>query len=318
MTADHERARTINARWPRAQLPQPWHGYGLLGQIVFFLLTVAGIFAFYLLTKAELLTAAVCIALAEYLIRRRRWFGTGVEAALWIGGLFSALQALPNSGAPEAALLVAAAAGVAGFRVRNPLFGALAAFFIAQYLEATRDLGTIAALVIAAASLFALYRTWKRPSTEWLFIVLLVTMPFAGWSHADARWANVTIALYAAFALLSFASAIVKRHHAMFAGGAAALIVAAGILFDRIRLSEELTMLIAGAVLLIASAATAHLLRGRTRGFVVTPAKLTVFDDDLEMLTTVTVAAHPSAGNPPESRGQGDGGFGGAGATGDY
>lgn len=318
MTADHERARAINARWPRAQLPQPWHGYGLLGQIVFFLLTVAGIFAFFMMTRQELLTAAVCIGLAEYLIRVRKWFGTGVEAALWIGGLFSALQALPNTGAPEATLLIAAAAAIAGFRVRNPLFGALAAFFVTQYLEATRDLGTIAALVIAAASLFALYRTWKRPSTEWLFIILLVTMPFAGWTHADTRWASLTLSLYAAFAALCLASAIVKRHHAMFAGAAAALIVAAGILVDRIRLSEELTLLIAGAVLLIASAAAAHLLRGRTRGFVVTPSQLTSFDDDLEMLGTVTAAAHPSAGNPPESRGQGDGGFGGAGATGNY
>src|SRR5688500_4618815 len=175
MTADHERARVINARFPQARLPQPWHGYGLLGQVVFFLLTVAGIAAFSMLTKQELLTAVLCIALAEFLIRVRKWFGTGVEAALWIGGSFSALAALPNTGAPEANLLMAAAAGIAGFRVRNPLFGALAAFFVTRYVEIKADLGTVTALVICMFALIALHRTWKRPSTEWLFIVLLVT-----------------------------------------------------------------------------------------------------------------------------------------------
>ncbi len=318
MTADQERARVINHRWPEANLPQPWHGYGLLGQIVFFLLTVAGIAAFYTLTKQELLTAVLCIVLAEFLIHGRRWFGTGVEAALWIGGLFSALAALPNTGAPEANLLIAAAAGIAGFRVRNPLFGALAAFFVTYYLEVKADLGTIAAMLIATFALIALHRTWRRPSTEWLFIILLVTMPFAAQAHADRRWALLTIALAGGFAAISFACALRKRHHAMFAGAAAAAIVAVGTVHSRFGISEEAVSAISGAVLLVASLATSRLLRGRTTGFVVTPAKLTAFDDDLETLATVAIAPPHSAGNPPEVRPQGEGGFGGAGATGDY
>lgn len=318
MTADHERARAINERFPDAHLPQPWHGYGLLGQIVFFLLTAAGIFAFYMLTKAELLTAILCIVLAEFLIRVRRWFGTGVEAALWIGGLFCALQALPNTGAPEANLLLAAAAAIAGVRVRNPLFGAVAAFFVTYYVEVKADLGTIAALLIATFALIALHRTWRRPSTEWLLIILLVTMPFAGAVHADRRWVVVTIGLNAVFAAVCFAAGLRKRHHGMFAGAAAALIVAAGTLHDHFGASEELTFAIAGALLLIASVTAARILRDRTTGFVITPAKLTAFDDDLESLATVATAPSHSAGNPPEGRPQGDGGFGGAGATGDY
>lgn len=318
MNAEQERARAINNRWPAAQLPQPWHGYGLIGQIVFFLLTIAGIFAFYALTRGELLTSAVCLALAEFLINGRRWFGTGVEAALWIGGLISAVTALPNTGAPEGNLLVAAAAGIAGFRVRNPVFGAAAAYFVTRYFEDRFDLGTLAALLIAVMALAALHRTWKRPSTEWLFIALVVTMPFAGWSHADSRWSTLTIALHAAFAAICFTCAVWKRHHGMFAGGAAAAIVAVSVLHERLRLPEELILAVAGATLLAASLLTARLLRGRTRGFVITREALTPFDDDLEGLATIAAAPAHSAGNPPEGRPQGDGGFGGAGATGDY
>jgi hypothetical protein len=318
VTADEERARSINAAFPEAHLPQPWHGYGLLGQIVFFLLTLAGIVAFFAMTRAELLTSALCIALAEYLIRGRKWFGTGVEAALWIGGVFSAIAALPRSGAPEANLLIAAAAGLAGFRVRNPLFGALAAFFVTRYLEVKADLGTIGALLIAGFALMALCRTWKRPSTEWLFIVLLVTMPFGGWAHSDLRWRWITIALYAAFAMIAFALAVKVRHHWMFAGAAASAIVTAGLLQAGLGLKAELVLATGGSILLVGSLVTARRLRGRTTGFVMTPAALTAFDDDIQSVATVVMAPTHSAGNPPEGRPQGEGGFGGAGATGDY
>lgn len=323
MTADHERAREMRSRkWPidraiiDAEFPQPWVGYGLLARIVFFLLTCAGIAAFIGLTDAELVAAAICLVLAEFLIRARKWFHTGVEEALWIGGLFAALQALPNSSAPEANLLLAATAGVAGFRVRNPLFGALAAFFVTQYLEARGDLGTLAALLIGLATLFALYRTWNRPSTEWLFVALAVTMPAAGAIHADSRWAPVTIALYLGYAAISFVSAIVKRHHWMFAAAAVSLAVAVGVAHFRFAFRAELTLGIAGAALLLASWLTARALRDRTRGFVMTPAAVTEFDDDLQSIGSFA-AATPSAGNPPESRPQDGGGFGGAGATGD-
>lgn len=324
MTADHERAREMRSRdWPidraivDAEFPQPWRGYGLLARIVFFVLTCAGIAAFIGLTDAELVAAALSLGLAEFLIRKRRWFHTGVEEALWIGGLFAALQALPNSNAPEGNLLLAAAAGIAGFRVRNPLFGALAAFFITAYLERVADLGTLGATLIALAALFALYRTWKRPSTEWLFIALAVTMPVAGAIHADSRWALVTIALNLAFAAIAFVSAIVKRHHWMFAAAAVALVVAVSFASGRFHWRGDLTLGIAGAALLLAAWLTAVALRNRTRGLVMTPAKVTEFDDDLQSIGTFT-AATPSAGNPPESRPQEGGGFGGAGATGDF
>ena len=230
----------------------------------------------------------------------------------------AAISALPNSGTPESNLVIAAAFAIPGFRLRNPLFGTVAAYFVTRYLEERADLGTVAALILAAAALFALYREWKRPSTEWLFIAMAVALPLAGWFHADRRWAFVTFGLYLAFSAVAFASAIARRHHAMFAAAASGMIVAVGVPADFFELKPEPVLGIAGAALLLASWITARALRGRTHGFVVTPARLTAFDDDLQSLGTIAVTVPSSAGNPPEQRPQGGGGFGGAGATGDF
>lgn len=313
MTVEQERDRAFAARHPEFGGAR---GYGLFAQAVFFVLTALGVGTFYALTEAEIPAAVVAIVLAEYLILGRNWFHTGVEAALWIGGLLCALQALPNTGAPEASLVIALAFGIAGWRVRQPLFGAVAAIFVAKYLEDRLDLGTIAALVIAAAALAALYRTWKRPSNESLFVALLVIMPVAGAFFADERWRWLTFALNAAFAVIAFACAVTKRHHGMFAGAASAAVVAAVMLHELLSPAEELTLAIAGTLLLAGSLLVSRALRGRTHGLVLTPTKPAEIEEGLEILGTL--AAQPSAGNPPEQRPQGDGGFGGAGATGDY
>lgn len=311
MTVAEERAYALKMRHPELGIESP--GYGLIAQAVFFVLTAVGIGAFYAMTDAKLVTAVLCIAVAEYLILGRNWFYTGVEAALWIGGLLSALSMLPNTGAPEANLLIALCFAIAAARVRQPLFGGAAAFFVAQYLERRFDLGTLAALAIAGAALVALYRVWKRPSNEWLFIVLLVGMPLAGWSFADRQWLWITFALYSLFSAVCFASALVKRHHAMFAGAASAAIVAGVKAHDIFHPPEELSLAVAGSLLLLASLAVSRALRGRTRGFVLVPSKPAEIEEGLQILGTI--ASAPSAGNPPEQRPQDGGGFGGAGTT---
>jgi hypothetical protein len=318
MTVDEERNYALKLRYPELAIES--RGYGLIAQTVFFVLTAAGIAAFYFWTReAKLATALLCIVLAEFLILGRKWFYTGVEAALWLGGLFAALQMLPSTGAPEANLLIAAAFAVAGVRVRQPLFGGAAAYFVANYLEVRFDLGTVVALLMAAAALFALYRTWNRPSTEWLFAVIAVGMPFAGWAFADSAWLETTLILYSAFAVLAFVSAVRKRHHAMFASAAAAAIVAGVKSHELLHPPHELTFALAGLSLLVLSLVVTRLLRGRTRGFVVDQTKPAELEEGLEILGTLgATTATPSAGNPPEQRSQDDGGFGGAGATGSY
>ena len=70
----------------------PWRTNGLAGQIVFFLLTCVALGAFYAMMnmldieREGLITGLAAIVLAEYLIGFRRWFFTGVEGALWVGG----------------------------------------------------------------------------------------------------------------------------------------------------------------------------------------------------------------------------------------
>lgn len=317
MTVDEERTYALKMRYPELSIES--RGYGLIAQAVFFALTAAGIAGFYELSDEPFTTAALCLILAELLIRRGNWFYTGVEAALWLGGLISLLQALPNTGAPEANLLIAAAFGIAGYRVRQPLFGGVAAYFIANYFEVRLDLGTLVALAMAVAALFALYRTWNRASTEWLFIVIAVGMPLAGWSFADSTWLETTLILYGAFALLALVCALRKRHHAMFASAAAAAIVAGVKSHELLHPPRELTFALAGALLLIASFAFSRALRGRTRGFVIAPAKPAEMEEGLEMLGTLAASTvTSSAGNPPDQRPQDGGGFGGAGATGSY
>lgn len=330
MNANEEREQVLRARFPREteQLlgPAKYRSNSVIVQIVFFLLACLGVGATYLLLELldvgfrGVITGIAALAVAESLIRGRRWFGTGVEAALWIGGLFAIISDLPSTGAPEAILVVGAAAAVAGARVRNPLFGALAAGCVVAYAEKVRDLGVVCALVIATIAGLALLRAWRRLSTEWLWIALVVILPVVGRFHADADWRVTTIALYAMFGTVMLALALARRHHALIAAGAIGLAIAAVDLAERIALPVEVKLACAGALLLGGSLATSRLLRDRTAGIVVTPARLTSFDEVLEAAGTIAAAhaARPAETGSVEARPAGEGGFGGAGASDSY
>lgn len=334
MNAADERARSLRERaedWRKdglidaateaavaAQLVQPWRGYGILVQAVFFVLTAVAMGAFQLLFESELALGIVAIGLAELLIRKFRWFGTGVESALWLGGLLALVFALPSSNKPEGLLVIAAACAIAGARVRNPFFGAAAAALVSVYFEQRFDLGVLCALVLAAVALLALFRTWQRPTTEWLFIAVLLILPIAGRVQADEKWRFVTIALYLGFGIVCLAAALKKRHHAMFLAAAIALGIAATDYARTLPVAAEVLFFLAGALLLGAAWLISRALRGRTSGFVTTPAKLTTADDVLQIAATLAVTPPAQTESAPETRPQDAGGFGGAGATGDY
>lgn len=320
MNVEHERALAVR-EFTGVAVDVPWRAYNLFAQAVFFVITCLGVFALYKAVGDNgIVTGVAALALAEYLIRRQRWFRTGVESALWIGALFALISELPNSGKPEAMLVLGAAAAIAGARVRNPLFGALAAGFAMHYFERKWDLGVLFALAVATIAIVLLSRTWRRPSTEWLFIAIALTQPLAGYAEADAKWRWTTIALYAAFGAIALTFAIAKRHHAFF------LAAAIGFTIASIDLGRELTMLaleaklaIAGAFLLASSLLVARMLRGRTRGFVSTHETITKADDALAIAATLAMQpAHHSTSNVTTTREDGGGEFGGAGASGDY
>lgn len=318
MNVADERALALRAL-TGARVDVPWRTYGLLAQIVFFVLTLIGVAALYFLCEelklpGGVVTMLFSIVLAEYLIGVRRWLRTGVESALWIGGLFCVVADLPGPPRDEGLLLFAAASAIAGARVRNPLFGAVAAGFVMHYIEKRFDAGVLAALAFATLAVIALCREWQRPSTEWLFIAVVLILPLVGYAEADPKWRATTIALYAAFGVLALMFAIVKRHHALFFAAAIGFAVAGIELACAINVPLEAKLAAGGALLLLIALIVARVLRDRTQGFVLKEETLTGEDELLEI--AATIAAAPSQ-NAPEGRPQGDGRFGGAGATGD-
>jgi hypothetical protein len=314
MNVEHERSLRLRALVPGAPVEVPWRTHGILLRIVLFGLTIAGVVALhYLIGERGVITGAITIALAEYLIHARRWWWTGIEEALWMGGLVAVVHELPESGVPEGMLVVAATWAIPGARVRNPLFGALAAIFVVAYFEEKWDLGVIAALVMATVALFALLRTWRRPSTEWLWIALALALPIAGRFYADDVWRNVTIILYGAFGALALFLAIRHRHHALFFSGAIAIAIAGTEVGRMLPAPLELKLAGTGAFLLAGAWLTARALRGRTTGIVATPSSLTEFDDQLEVAATAALPREEF-----EQKMESGGEFGGAGATGKY
>ena len=316
MNAEQERAWLLRGLAP---VRMPWRTFELPPRLVLGGLTLVGAVVLYFLLKAfdvpkpGAVLGVLALLSAEALIRLRRWWWTGVEEALWIAGTFGLVSALPESGKPEAMIVLALAAAIPGWRVRNPLFGAVTAIFIAQYFEKRFDLGVVAAIVIAFAAVLALLRTWRRPSTEWLWIAIAVLMPLAGRAEADVEWRSVTIAIYAVFGAATFILAIVKRHHALFVSGGIAIVIAAVDIAEKIDVAVEAKLAAAGALLLVGSWLISRALRDHPRGFVTTPAKLTPIDDELEIAATISIPQQ-NFDQKMESGGR----FGGAGATGDY
>ncbi len=325
MNEQHERNLHLRARLKSegidAPLDVPWRTNGVIAQCFFFVLACVavgacyGLFQVLEMPKPGLVSGAAAIVLAEVLIARR-WFFTGVEAALWIGGMFALISELPRSGTPESMLVLAAASAIPGARVRNPLFGALAAIFVMLYFEEKFDWGVLCALFIAVVSCFALLRTWRRPSTEALWIALALVMPISGRFTADAYWRTTTIALYAIVGALALFLALMRRHHALFLTAMIAFAIAGIEVGEMIAAPREAKFASTGVALLVMAFAISRALRDRTRGFVLTPMALTPIDDVIEVGATLNL--QPATPPPAPKPATGGGNFGGAGASGDY
>lgn len=324
-TVSEERLMELGSRRV-ATTPLVWRSNGPMLSLVFFALTCAAIAASWgflalLFDEAKgtsWLIAVAALVSGEFLIRRRRFFGTGVESALWLGGLFAIIFGLPGEGSVEVLLLFAAASAIAGFRMRNALYGALAVVFVLSYLE-SRNLGAMAAAAgigVATIALIALARRWQRPSTEMLWIALLVISPvaaaIAALDHLSVSWS----APFAALSATALVAALTLRHHGALVAAAVNLVIATAILeaHDVLPFERQWRLMIGGAVLLMVSGLVTRLLRNRTGGIVVTPEALTRFDEELQIVGTISLQPRGEA-ELAEDRG---GRFGGAGATGDY
>src|SRR5260370_1678383 len=129
---------------PEEERAKTWRHTSMIVQIVFFVLTSIAIAAFdtfcnLLRLPAGTIVLVGSIAVAELLIWRAHFWRTGVESALWLGGLFQFIFSLPRTGEPEALLVLAAAPALAGWPVRKALFCALAATLGVAYLPPSRS-----------------------------------------------------------------------------------------------------------------------------------------------------------------------------------
>lgn len=305
-----------------------WRSNGLVLSAVFLVLTLLGLAAFYALCELfhwprGVVPGVVALATAELLIERGRLFGTGVESALWIGGLICLITALPSSGKPEAWLIFAVAFALAGLRVRNPLFGAGAAILVIAYVavKVEREAwpAAVAGAIIAVASAIALTREWKRSSTELLFDALVLTAPLAGYVAAELHRNDAMLALL--YLVVTGVLAIIGarvRDRVLLIGAAIAFGVAAFDLHKLLPMPVEAKLIAAGGLLIATAWLLSRFVGARVRGFVATPSEITPYDEAIQIAGVINVAqpAHSAPSSPQVEPGGGS--FGGAGASGEF
>jgi len=302
---------------PEEERANAWRRMSLIAQIVFFVLTIAAIAIFYgflsLLGLPTWLVAVAAIPLGEFLIRRSHFWRTGVESALWIGGLYAIVFSLPHSGRIEALLVLAMPAAIAGWRVRNALFGTLALVLITAYFAAHHWpwFALFFALAVTLAAVFALTRTWQRPSTEFLWQVIVLVMPIAGYI-AQLQERHSVVMLYLGVAAVFAAVGIRVRIRVPLA--AAVIAIAIAIINAHLPWDVEVQLIVGGAVALGAAAAIMRALRRKDRGFVIGEPKQSDLQAALSVAPTL-LSVHAPGGAQVKT---GGGEFGGAGASGSY
>lgn len=312
-----------------------WRRVGPILRIVFFFLTLnvlGAIFGFAALLHLPkgVITLVVAIAAAEVLIRMAKFFGTGIESALWIGGLCGFILGLPSEGKVEALLVFAAAAAIAGWRVLNPLFGGIALALVAAYLVAKTESWEVSLLFCAGMTIVALLasrRRIERQSAEMLFGVTLLVMPITAYVaalvtrilHRGHMTTNVPLALsMLALAAILLASGVMRRARVELVAGFICLVLAAVELQLMFVFAAEAKLIAAGLALVVIGAILSRALRGKTRGFVVTPTSVTRYDEAMQIAATVALAPQHQAEPAAPQRESGGGGFGGAGASGEF
>jgi hypothetical protein len=292
-----------------------WRRHSIPLSITFFVLTciaVAAFAAFLDLIRAPygVATLAVCIGIAELLIQGYKFQRTGVESALWIAGPVAFIISLPSQGKPEALLVFAAAALMAGLRVRNPVFLATAAVLVDVYVSVKwhDPIATVVfALAITIGAGIALLREWQRPTTEWTWIAIVLVMPIASYIAAE------TFAVaYVLAAVVLIILGVHARHRALLVGGVITIAIA---IFDAqksIANPAEQKLIAAGVLVVAIAIALTRALRNKSRGFVTTKTS-----DRYEALQIIGAITIPTSAPPPSQDFKaGGGGFGGGGATG--
>lgn len=323
----------------------PWRHSGVLLRIVFSVLAAFAVSTLYglcvlLHLPKGLVASAMAIGTAEWLIRRYRFFGTGLESALWLCGTFAFIFGLPSSGKVEAILVFAAAAALSGWRMRNAFFGVLAAVLIVAYVAVKWEYGSALTMAVAStlaiAAAVAMRWVQQRPSTERLFVGFALAMPVAGYlatvgqrifRSGAYQASNMPVAaILSATALLLLAAGIAWRDRALLVSGTVSFALVSVELHDLFAYPTEAKLIVGGIVVAAVAIALARALRGATRGFVITPVRSSAVDEAMQIGGVIAVAPHGSA--PPahehtgpdlaDSAGPTDKSFGGGGSGGGF
>jgi len=318
MTGAGERRREAEARLGL-------RSRGTILSSVFFVLTCVAIAATYLLFERldlpkGLWTALLCIGTAEILIRALRFNATGVESALWVGGLFAFILGIASEAKPKGLLLFALACAIAGARVRNPLIGSFTAVFVISYFGSRQwhTAALLAGIIIAALALAALARQWQRPSTEHLIVALMLIAPVAGSAWSITRTSMAWSLVYLALAAAEFAAGTRMRHRAALIAGVLSFAIAVIVLRELFAFAIEWKLIASGALLFAVSAAISRALRGRQIGFVATPVT-SAYEEALRVFGSAAFSPGHEQSSTPASQSIGGGGsFGGAGSTGSF
>ena len=341
-SASEERAQALLLRTPAVKVEGPWRHNGVLLRLVFSLMAliaVAALFGFFTLIHLPKgwLTAALAIGAAELLIREHRFFRTGLESALWLGGTFAFICGLPSSGKVEAILVFAAAAALSGWRMRNAFFGVLAAVLVIAYVAAKWDhapaLTLIVASLIALVGALARCRVWQRPSNDQLFGGLVLALPAAGYLatvvqrifRTSASPDFPVAAILAVTALLLFALGVLWRDRLVLLSTALTTAMAGIELRELFNYPTEAKLIVAGTVLIAIAAILGRALRNATQGFVVTPVRVGAYEEAMQIGGIIAVAPHGTAATHEhtgpdltDSAGPTDKSYGGGGAGGGF
>ncbi|HEY4642341.1 MAG TPA: hypothetical protein VII75_13425 [Thermoanaerobaculia bacterium] len=320
------------------RLATQWRRNSVFVAAAFFGLTVFAMFALIALCKSigatEFAAAAIAIAGAEVLIRRKRMFGSGIESALFIGGLIAFIGGLPSGNTKDAMLVFAAAFALAAWRMQNAIFGTIGAIFVALYFsenwQAHHDYWRVAMVPLALTIVAIVAKRWigQRPWIDAFWSYVAIVMPLVAevlgqFATYDSHGRIERVVLYVVLALIAIVAGLHLRDHALLIAAAVCIAIAAFEAHDLTELALEWKLIAGGVSLLAISGLLSRALRGRTTGFVATPAQLTRFDELIKLGAAMAAQpekhAHAETTNPDMAGTDGgSGSFGGAGASGEY
>jgi hypothetical protein len=358
--ADREQ-QLRDAPWLAKQIGG-WTRATLISRCAFFILgvfasaLVAAVLDLLHVTHFLLVSGPILILAAEWLIRRKRLFGSGIEEALELSGiLMIALQGLSSNASEDIKfwLLAGVALLVAGIRLLNPLFVMLsaAALSVALYHASVHGFASpmsasmqglpslifasrISAafcLVLACGALYLQRHQWPRPSIDEMFSWLIVSMPLGAYLwitnaafgltldslHHSALSKILPLLILMLFALTALTVGIRRRGHAPIIAFMICIGCVAHELRDLTHLPLQTKLILGGCVALLCMLGLDAYLRRPRRGITSNRLQQSLEPSDLVHLAGVSGLSPQAITTVAPFKG-GGGDFGGGGASGSY